>query len=86
MALLTLLCPESFVRCSRSQASSATMSGTTAFIAHRKSLLCRQAVALALDGKQLVDAFDGLDRDRRLGEADEIEEVVPQHATSTRPR
>ena len=51
---------------------------TTAFIAHTKSLLCGQAIDLALDGKQLVDAFDGLDRDRRLGEADEIKEVVPR--------
>jgi hypothetical protein len=39
-------------------------------------LLRRQPVDLALDGKQLVDTFDCLDRDRRLGEAVEIEEVM----------
>jgi hypothetical protein len=41
-------------------------------------LLRRQAIDLALDGKQGIDAFDRFARDRRLAEAGQIEELAPR--------
>ena len=49
-----------------------------ALVAHGGALLRRQAVDLALDGEQRVDALDRLDGDRRLVEPREIEELAPR--------
>jgi hypothetical protein len=38
----------------------------------------RRAVDLALDREQRVDALDRLDRDRRLVDAREIEQLAPR--------
>ena len=40
-------------------------------------MLARDAVDLALDGEEGVDAFDCLDRNGRLGDPRKIEELAP---------
>src|SRR5262249_53903074 len=47
------------------------------FLAHTRALLGREAVDLALDGEQAIDALDRPGRDRRLIEARQIEELAP---------
>jgi hypothetical protein len=37
------------------------------------------------DRKQLIDAFDCLGRDQRIGEADEINGLLPQERLRVRP-
>ena len=46
--------------------------------ARARRSLRRQAVDLALDGEQRIDALDRLDRDRRLVEPRQIEELAPR--------
>ena len=46
-------------------------------MAHPHALLWGHAVDLALDGEQHIDALDSLDRNRRLVEACQIEELAP---------
>jgi hypothetical protein len=65
---------ESLARCWRSQVSSAATS--TALVACRGTLRGREAVDLALDGEQGIDARDRLDRDRRLLQPCQIEELA----------
>src|SRR5262245_61385992 len=50
---------------------------SAALIAHARTLLRRHAVNLALDGEQDIDALDRLDRDRRLVDPRQIEELAP---------
>ena len=45
-------------------------------MAHAQALLWNEAVNLALDGEQDIDALDRLDRDRRLAEPRQIEELA----------
>src|SRR5207244_3431607 len=49
-----------------------------ALVAHALALVRRRAVDLALDREQRVDALDRLDRDRRLVDARQIEELAPR--------
>ena len=51
---------------------------SAALVAHARTLLRRQAVDLALDGEQGIDALDRLDRDRRLVDPRQIEELAPR--------
>ena len=78
MALAVSLWPESLARCSRSQVSSSTTSGRLRSLRTATRSLRRQAVDLALDGEQRIDALDRLDRDRRLVDARQIEELAPR--------
>jgi hypothetical protein len=41
------------------------------------------SIDVAFDGEQGIDTFDGFDRDRRLVEPREVEELAPQHIAST---
>ena len=78
MALATSLWPESLARCSRSQALQRDDERPAALVAHAQALVRRQAVDLALDGEQRIDALDRLDRDRRLVEPRQVEELAPR--------
>src|SRR5205085_1658962 len=51
---------------------------TTALVARGEALLRRQAVDLALDGEQGVDALHRFERDRRLADAGEVEKLAPR--------
>ncbi len=50
---------------------------SAALVADADALLRRHAVDLALDGEQRIDAVDRLDRDRRLIEPRQVEELAP---------
>ena len=47
-----------------------------ALVAHREALFGREAVDLALDGEQGIDALDCLDRDRRFLQPRQVEELA----------
>jgi hypothetical protein len=47
-------------------------------VANAPALPRRLAVDVAFDGEQGIDAFDGFDRDRRLVEPGEVEELAPR--------
>ena len=49
-----------------------------ALVAHALALMRRRTVDLALDREQRIDALDRLDRDRRLVDARQIEELAPR--------
>ena len=78
MALPVSLFLETLARCSRNQLSSSMMSGRLRSLRTRHALLRRQAVDLALDGEQRIDALDRLDGDRRLVDPRQIEELAPR--------
>jgi hypothetical protein len=47
--------------------------------------LRRQAVDVALDGEQRIDAGDGFDRDRRLGQPRQVEELASRYGQKNGP-
>jgi hypothetical protein len=49
-----------------------------ALVAYCAALLRRQAIDLALDRKQHVDLLDRFDRDRRLLQPRQLEELAPR--------
>ena len=55
-----------------------------ALLADALALVGRQAVDLALDGEQRIDASDRFDGDRRLGEPGQVEELAPRMGPARR--
>jgi hypothetical protein len=51
--------------------------GPAALGAPARALVRCQAIDLALDGEQRIDPLDRLDRDRRLVDAGDVEELAP---------
>jgi hypothetical protein len=48
------------------------------FVTNAPALRWRLAVDVAFDGEQGIDTFDRLDRDRRLAEPRQVEELAPR--------
>ena len=77
IALVVSLFLESRARCCAQPSLQFDDQWSATLLAHAQALLWHEAVDLALDGEQDIDALDRLDGDRRLAEPRQVKELAP---------
>jgi hypothetical protein len=73
---------DSFLRSSRNHCSSVSRQGFDTLPADRQTLFSRLTIDLVLDGKELIDPANGLDRDRCSPQPRQLEQLAPEMARS----